>query len=291
MSAAVADAATAAQEAAVTVNAVANVSNADLMKPLGAPVDLTGAPSPSLVKPDGTPFGSMPLSRMRARYAVRLLGQRRVVSVATRRTPDATPKVGDNVVPFSPPTARAGELNASDSMLLAHCVDGDEEAFRTLMTRHLGAVRATARRIIASPAEADDVAQETFLKLWRGAADVSVSENGLGPWLRRVAVNLAIDWLRKAKRLDVTDEVPEQEVPAGQLDDLEAADRAGRVEEALARLPERQRVAIGLFHFEELSQREVAAAMEISEDALESLLARARRGLRQLLADDIAELL
>ena len=59
----------------------------------------------------------------------------------------------------------------------------------------------------------------------------------------------------------------------------------------MARLPERQRIAIGLFHFEELSQREVADAMAISEDALESLLARARRRLRDLLKDDVAELL
>lgn len=118
-----------------------------------------------------------------------------------------------------------------------------------------------------------------------------VSSGSLGPWLRRVAANLSIDMLRKGKRLDVTDEVPEQTVPADQLDGLEAADRAGRVEEALGRLPDRQRVAIGLFHFEQLSQREVADVMAISEDALESLLARARRRLRDLLKDDVAELL
>jgi RNA polymerase sigma-70 factor (ECF subfamily) len=159
------------------------------------------------------------------------------------------------------------------------------------MSRHLGVVVAAARRVTTSQAEAEDVAQETFLRLWNGACDVTVPPGGLRAWLRRVAVNLAIDHLRRMKRLGVTDDVPEQPVAADQLDGLAAADRASRVEAALAGLPERQRVAIGLFHFEELSQREVADAMAISEDALESLLARGRRRLRRLLEADIAELL
>lgn len=209
--------------------------------------------------------------------------------VAARRITGAATEEASNVVPFAP--AAAGRAGQSDGALLARCIDGDAEAFRDLMMRHLASVVATARRITASQAEAEDIAQEAFLRLWNGAGDVSVPANGLGPWLRRVAANLAIDALRKARRLDVTDQVPDQEVAPDQLDELEAADRAGRVEEALARLSDRQRVAIGLFHFEELSQREVAAAMEITEEALESLLARARRRLRQLLADDVAELL
>jgi len=211
------------------------------------------------------------------------------MSVAARRITETAPEIAGNVVPFRP---RAdGDDGLDDALLLERCAARDATAFRSLMARHLASVVRTARRITASHSEAEDVAQETFLKLWNGADGVTVSSAGLGPWLRRVAANLAIDVLRKGKRLDVTDEVPEQEAPADQLDELEAADRAGRVEEALARLPERQRIAIGLFHFEELSQREVADAMGISEDALEALLARARRRLRDLLKDDVAELL
>ena len=189
---------------------------------------------------------------------------------------------------FGPP-AEAGQLD--DAALLERCAAGDATAFRALMVRHLSSVVRTARRVTASHSEAEDIAQETFLKLWNGADGVTVSSAGLGPWLRRVAANLSIDLLRKGKRLDVTDEVPEQEAPADQLEGLENTDRTGRVEEALARLPERQRAAIVMFHFEELSQREVAELMAISEDALESLLSRARRRLRELLKDDLAELL
>ena len=216
------------------------------------------------------------------------------MSVAVKRITEATPDVAGNVVPFTRPPSgarEARELGLEDAVLLERCAAGDAGAFRSLMARHLAGVVRTARRITASHSEAEDVAQETFLKLWSGADGVVVSSGSLGPWLRRVAANLSIDMLRKGKRLDVTDEVPEQTVPADQLDGLEAADRAGRVEEALGRLPDRQRVAIGLFHFEQLSQREVADVMAISEDALESLLARARRRLRDLLKDDVAELL
>ena len=114
---------------------------------------------------------------------------------------------------------------------------------------------------------------------------------GLRPWLRRVASNLAIDWLRKTKQYDVTDMVPEQVDPARQLQALEASDTAARLDRALSALSQRQRLAVSLFHLDQLSQRDVATAMQISEDALESLLARGRRKLRDLLKNDWRELL
>jgi len=209
--------------------------------------------------------------------------------VAAKRIIGTADAPSSNVVPIT--SARRAPAADDDGRLLEACAAGDGVAFRALMSRHLGVVVAAARRVTTSQAEAEDVAQETFLRLWNGACDVTVPPGGLRAWLRRVAVNLAIDHLRRMKRLGVTDDVPEQPVAADQLDGLAAADRASRVEAALAGLPERQRVAIGLFHFEELSQREVADAMAISEDALESLLARGRRRLRRLLEADIAELL
>ena len=139
--------------------------------------------------------------------------------------------------------------------------------------------------------EAEDIAQEAFLRLWHSAPTLDAGTHGMRPWLRRVASNLAIDGLRKAKRLDVTDEVPEQIDEAGQLQALEAVEVAQRVEQAIADLPPRQRIAVSLFHFEDMSQREVAAMMELSEDALESLLARGRRRLKDILKEDWQDLL
>ena len=105
----------------------------------------------------------------------------------------------------------------------------------------------------------------------------------LKAWLSRVARNRAIDRLRSAQRLELRDEVPDRNEEPAQLTNIERGEVADRVLDALDHLPDRQRVALTLFHFEEMSQREVAAVLEISEDALESLLARGRRKLKGLL--------
>lgn len=184
-----------------------------------------------------------------------------------------------------------GPEGADDGALLVGVASGDPTAFAGLMQRHLSAILATARRIVRDEAEAEDIAQEAFLRLWDMARTLEPGGHGMRPWLSRVASNLAIDRLRKAKRLDVTDEPPEQVDAAGQLHALEAAEVSKRVEQALDRLPPRQRIAVSLFHFDEMSQREVAALMELSEDALESLLARGRRRLRELLKEDWQDML
>lgn len=185
---------------------------------------------------------------------------------------------------------REGQAGPSDAALLTAIAKRDDGAFRTLMLRHLSAVVATARRILRDDGDSEDVAQEVFLKLWNGADQLELGAIGARPWLRRVAMNVAIDRLRKSRRLDVTDAPPEQSAAPDQLAHLGARDTAAAVEEALRQLPERQRVALSLFHFEELSQRDVAELMDVSEDALESLLARGRRKLRDLLRDEWQEL-
>ena len=93
------------------------------------------------------------------------------------------------------------------------------------------------------------------------------------------------------KRLTVTDEVPEQIEPATQHSQLEAQDTSQRVDAALKALPDRQRTALTLFHYEGLSQIEVGRMMGISDEAVESLLARARRSLKAALRDELSELL
>ncbi len=200
-----------------------------------------------------------------------------------------------------PATARSGHvvplhltvdgMADDEAELLARAGAGDASAFRMLVDRHLGLTLVVARRLLGDEAEAEDVAQETLLRLWRSAASLDVGASGVRPWLRRVAANLAIDRLRARKRLDVTDEVPEQEVAATQHSILEADDVAARVDDAISALPDRQRVALTLFHFEGMSQREVAHALAITEDALESLLARGRRALRAALKDEWRDLL
>lgn len=186
--------------------------------------------------------------------------------------------------------AQGGEDALSDAHLLARMARGETDAFASLVRRHVAPVSAIARRMLGDESEAEDIAQEAFLKLWRLGAGLDVDSSGVRPWLRRVVSNLAIDRIRARRRTDVTDEVPEVPVAAGQLKALEGDEAAVRVDAALQDLPERQRLALTLFHFEGLSQREVAVSMDISDEAVESLLARGRRGLKAALAGDWREL-
>jgi len=189
-----------------------------------------------------------------------------------------------------PTEARAAE-DAIDVALVAKLRAGDSAAFRQLVTRHIGIVSGIARRMLRDEAEAEDIAQEAMLRLWRSAAGLELGPGGLRPWLRRVTSNLCIDRVRSSQRTVVTDEVPEVAEPATQMRDLEGQDLSARVAAAMQALPDRQRLALTLFHHEGLSQVEVGRAMDISDEAVESLLARARRALKASLAGEWQELL
>jgi RNA polymerase sigma-70 factor (ECF subfamily) len=179
----------------------------------------------------------------------------------------------------------------TDAALATLAGAGDTAAFRTLVARHLPAMLAVGRRMLRDDAEAEDVAQEAMLRLWRTVGRLEVGAQGLRPWLRRVVANLAIDRVRARRHVDVVEEAPERPQRADQVSRLEDIDRTRRIDAALQALPERQRVALVLFHYEGASQAEIAAAMDISEEAVESLLARARRALRTSLAADWRDLL
>jgi RNA polymerase sigma-70 factor (ECF subfamily) len=182
-----------------------------------------------------------------------------------------------------PQGAARNRGHADEAALLARMAAGDVDAFRVLVARYLGSLLGIARRMLRDDAEAEDVAQETLLRLWRSADLVSIGPGGLQPWLRRVASNLCIDRIRTARREMVTDELPEQALAPEQLRSLEEQELGLRVDLALKALPERQRLALTLFHYEGMSQLEVAAVMGISDLAVESLLARARRTLKATL--------
>jgi RNA polymerase sigma-70 factor, ECF subfamily len=180
----------------------------------------------------------------------------------------------------SPNALTAAAVRADETTLLARSAKGDAGAFRTLTERHMAAVTGIARRMLRDDAEAEDVAQEAFLRLWRSGNALEVGTSGVKPWLRRVVSNLCIDRVRGRQRLTVVEELPEQAEAPRQHADLESKDMQRRVDAALKTLPERQRLALTLFHYEGLSQSEVGSVMEISDEAVESLLGRARRHLK-----------
>lgn len=146
-------------------------------------------------------------------------------------------------------------------------------------------IYAACYRMLGSKPAAEDAAQETFLRLWRHAANWKPQGAKFETWLYRVAMNICLDQLRKRKREAPEDAAPEQADPADRQDQaIFLRERRFAIDDALARLPERQRQAITLCHYQELSNIEAAEIMEISVDALESLLARGRRALKESLA-------
>jgi len=172
-----------------------------------------------------------------------------------------------------------------DEALLVQVADGDAAAVRALVGRKLPRILGLAQRMLGDAAEAEDVAQEAFLRIWRQAPKWRPGEARFDTWLHRVALNLCYDRLRRRREI-VTDDPPEMadEGPAPDRG-LQAQDTGRRVGDALARLPERQREAVVLCHYQELGNIEAAAIMGVTVEALESLLSRGRRALRAALAD------
>lgn len=146
-----------------------------------------------------------------------------------------------------------------------------------------------ARRMLGNRADAEDVAQEVFLRVWTHAARWEPGRAQFGTWLHRVATNLCLDRLRRHGTENI-DSVPEPQSDApNPHEELERQDLARRVDLALQSLPPRQRAAVTLTHYQGLSNIEAAAILDVTVEAVESLLGRARRQLRTALATERAE--
>lgn len=169
---------------------------------------------------------------------------------------------------------------------------GDARAAEALVRRHLPRMVGLARRMLGDASEAEDVAQEVFLRVWREAPRWRPGAAKFETWMHRVALNLCYDRLRRRRETPDPDagvNVPDRALlPAEQW---LARQRAAKVNAALGGLPERQRAAIVLVHYQELTNIAAAEMLEVSVEALESLLARGRRALKASLADVVDDLI
>ncbi|MEP5153726.1 RNA polymerase sigma factor [Planktotalea sp.] len=171
----------------------------------------------------------------------------------------------------------------SDDALLLLYANGDEAAARTLTLRLAPRAYAQAYRMLGVAAEAEDVAQDAMMRVWKIAPEWRSGEAKVTTWLYRVTSNLCTDRLRQRRGTSL-DAIDEPIDPSPSADDvLQSTARQDALQNALMELPVRQRQAVVLRHIEELPNPEIAEKMEISVEAVESLTSRGKRALAKIL--------
>ncbi|MET3912348.1 RNA polymerase sigma-70 factor (ECF subfamily) [Bradyrhizobium sp. S3.3.6] len=186
------------------------------------------------------------------------------------------------LAPDSTPVA-AEIVFDEDSELLDRLATGDEAAFRMLVERHIDRAYAIALRIVGNAADAEDVVQDTMLKIWSHRGRWQHGRAKFSTWLYRVISNRCID-LRRKPRNENVETVPEvADGQPGAVEIIERNELNGMLELAMQRLPEQQRIAVIFSYHESMSNGEIAQVMDTTVAAVESLLKRGRQQLRQLL--------
>jgi RNA polymerase sigma-70 factor (ECF subfamily) len=235
----------------------------------------------------GEGWSASAIPRERRATALIIGYRRRAIQIAVVRTSLASALTGRGFLAQTNPPDN--ERIRQDQALMAAVAAGDAIAFAALVKDHAPRLlRLTRSMLRTSPAEAEEIVQEALLRLWRQST--KWQPNGqVSTWLHQVAYRLAVDALRRQRPSVAIETV------AADLDDEDAAapdvrlmqiEEIAAVRAAVDKLPDRQRDALILCHFQELSQAEAAAVMGIGEAAYESLLARGRRRLRALLSAD-----
>ena len=183
------------------------------------------------------------------------------------------------------------DQSRNDEALIEAIRKGDKNALNTLMARHMRAIYAFALHLCRNPEDAEDLTQETFVRCFTKAHTYKPGKVKVSTWLHTLTRNLAIDSFRR-RRWVLESEADEFGSCLDQIADdrspdalLEHEDREDRFKASLRRLPERQRTALLLCYHRGFSNREAAAVLGVSLDALVSLLARARRALKASIAN------
>ena len=195
------------------------------------------------------------------------------------------------------PTPIPADGSVIDFALMERIGAGDHEAFRQLVVRHQNAVIGTVAKMLGNPSEADDIAQQVFLRVWRNAKRYR-PEAKFTTYLYTITRNLVFnETRRKSRKKEVSSDEREENSnqlieanPDRQPDaELLQAELQGAVDDAIASLPEAQRMAVVLRRYEQLSYEEIAAVLGLSVSAVKSLLFRARTSLREALSGYLSE--
>lgn len=171
-------------------------------------------------------------------------------------------------------------MTEDEETLIRQAQAGNGQAVRALTQANLPRVYGLAYRMLGNAADAEDAAQDAFVRLWKVLPEWRFGQAKLSTWLYRVTTNLCIDRSRKRREAPMPEGFDMADDSRSAHENMESAERGEAVRRAIAGLPERQKGAIVLVHFEGLSGQEAASALGTSVEALESLLARGRRTLR-----------
>ncbi len=190
-------------------------------------------------------------------------------------------------------TATAGEpvVDESDETLMLQAGAGSHDTCQELVRRYLGRIVAFAGRSLGDRTDAEDVAQEVFERLWIHARNWQSGRARLTTWLHRVALNLCLDRLARRRERSLVDVVEPTDSKPSMIALMQQEDIGRLVKTELASLPDRQKIAITLCHYQGLRNIEAAEIMGVNVEALESLLARGRRTLRSRLCGLVPDLL
>ena len=172
----------------------------------------------------------------------------------------------------------------SDDQLMLKVVSQCNGSFTELVSRHVDALHAYAYRLSGDPSTADDLVQETWVKVWTHASSYKVGKVKLTTWLHRVLHNKFVDHLRKQSKFSRSEDyanlalqAPASFEPEQQSQQRDTIDEFAQV---LAQVPENQRAALLLVHRQGFSIGETAEILNLSNAATQSLLARGRRAIR-----------
>jgi len=186
-----------------------------------------------------------------------------------------------------------GIIAITDEELILRIGKGDQKAYGTLVERHLSMNLGFASKILGNTADAEEVMQEAFIRVWKHSNLWDPSRNTkFTTWFYRVVTNLCHDVSRKRKpqtKTEVLEAMASDEVAADNL--IAVNQRSQQVKNGLNEIPQRQCTAIILCYFQGLSNREAAEVMEVSLSAIESYLVRGRRNLAEALKEDKDNLL
>jgi RNA polymerase sigma-70 factor, ECF subfamily len=192
--------------------------------------------------------------------------------------------------PEPTPAGQAGD-DAEDVRLMRLVGRGDTAAFEELVERHQALVVGTVARMLGNNSEVEDIAQQVFVRVWKSAGRY-VARAKFTTWLLKITRNLVFNELRRARRhihVPLQSDPEAEELPLSEkgvsTPDAAALEKELQraIDEAIARLPETQRMAVILRRFEELSYEQIADVLDLSVPAVKSVLFRARAELRERL--------